>query len=120
MLDSYRPKTAPEKGEGKATFTLSSRPSTAIPPEEPVRLAQSPLSMKETLRKAKQEMMDEQMGDQPAKTIMPLVFHISDQTVTTIVDNPKVIMQSLFYRVWGNADDLQRTADFVAASTLQV
>ncbi|XP_064646752.1 serine/threonine-protein kinase ULK4-like [Lineus longissimus] len=94
LLDSYRPKTAPEKGEGKATFTLSSRPSTAVPPEEPVRLAQSPLSMKETLRKAKQEMMgnnDEQADDQPAKTILPLVFHISDQSVTPIVDNPKIL-----------------------------
>ncbi|XP_074642606.1 serine/threonine-protein kinase ULK4-like [Tubulanus polymorphus] len=90
LSDSLRPRTAPEKAE-KATFTLSTRPSTAIQPEDrmtsPCRLAQSPLSMKETLRIAKENLAPE---DMQIKSIMDLLYHISDMTVTPIVDNKQI------------------------------
>ena len=71
---------------------FSSRPHTAateidehISPQK--LMTQSPLSVKETLRKAKQEMEDR--GDMSS-----LIYHTSDFTVTSIVDNPKVGISS--------------------------
>ena len=67
---------------------LSSRPMTAgTPVPGEYLMTQSPLNVKDTLRRAKTEGADLKVNQ--------LIYHHSDFSVSPIVDNPKVRLSSI-------------------------
>lgn len=88
--DFLRPKTAPSNDGGASLFTLSARPHTAVPPDErvnsPQRQPQSPLATREPLTSTR----DQSESSDTKNEILDLIYHHSDFTVSSIVDNPKI------------------------------
>ncbi|XP_013396898.1 serine/threonine-protein kinase ULK4 [Lingula anatina] len=95
LSDQPRPKSAQANSDLKPMFTLSSRPGTVGQQDErvtsPHKLAQSPLSIKETFRKNKTPRAEAVIAEEAQSELQELIYHESDWTVTQIVDNPKVM-----------------------------
>ena len=69
---------------------ISTRPHTAVPPDErvnsPQRQPQSPLATREPLTSTR----DQSESSDTKNEILDLIYHHSDFTVSSIIDNPKV------------------------------
>ena len=76
VFGSSRPTTALQQDPATDEYLSATSPQKMI--------TQSPLDVKEVIRKARQEVVEER-GE-----VGSLIYHTSDFTVTSIVDNPKV------------------------------
>ncbi|XP_048734641.2 serine/threonine-protein kinase ULK4-like isoform X2 [Ostrea edulis] len=97
MGDYMRPKTAPGNEGGSTLFTLSTRPPTAVPPDEKLaptqKPTQSPLSTRE-VRETIGTTGGESQADETKNEALELIFHHSDFHITPIVDNTKIHMHA--------------------------
>lgn len=93
MGDYMRPKTAPGNEGGSTLFTLSTRPPTAVPPDEKLaptqKPTQSPLSTRE-VRETIGATGGESQADETKNEALELIYHHSDFHITPIVDNTKI------------------------------
>ncbi|XP_062580885.1 serine/threonine-protein kinase ULK4-like isoform X2 [Saccostrea cucullata] len=94
--DYMRPKTAPGN-EGGSLFTLSTRPPTAVPPDEKLaptqKPTQSPLSTRE-VRETIGTTTGEYPSEETKNAALELIYHHSDFHITPIVDNTKILMHA--------------------------
>nr|XP_034324271.1 serine/threonine-protein kinase ULK4 isoform X2 [Crassostrea gigas] len=97
MGDYMRPKTAPGNEGGSTLFTLSTRPPTAVPPDEKLaptqKPTQSPLSTRE-VRETIGTTGGESQADETKNEALELIYHHSDFHITPIVDNTKIHMHA--------------------------
>ncbi|KAK3093040.1 hypothetical protein FSP39_010415 [Pinctada imbricata] len=89
--DYMRPKTAPGNEGASTLFTLSTRPHTAVPPDDekvraPHNATQSPISTREVIGTT----TTESEAYETRNKALELIYHPSDFTITAIVDNVKI------------------------------